>query len=365
MPRRKQTKRSDNRYEYKCTIGKDIHGKPIRKSFYSTVSVDDAKRQAEEYRINLEVSARTGEAFIQSEYNFGQWVVKWLETYKKPFVDRNTYISSYKNVVEIYLIPFFGAAKLSDIRPADIQTFFGQHHDLSESYLKKMKMCLNGIFESAIENNLCFKNPAKRAIIRSTAVKREKKVFTDEEIDRVKQAAKESFPPVFVLLETGLRRGELCGLMWSDIDLDNLTLSVNRAAYVENGKVDTHEPKWKSYRTIPISQELSDLLRSLPHESLYVFPNRRKRVWDPNSFSRKLSEFMSSLDVPQLSAHELRHTYGTMLRRHGVDIYTIQKILGHRDIKMTSEIYVHNEVDQLRKSVFPPNHSPSAEAESN
>lgn len=56
-------------------------------------------------------------------------------------------------------------------------------------------------------------------------------------------------------------------------------------------------------------------------------------------------------NIPILSPHELRHTYGTYLRRQGVDIYTIQKIMGHKDIEMTTEIYVHNEIDILKKSM--------------
>jgi integrase len=56
-------------------------------------------------------------------------------------------------------------------------------------------------------------------------------------------------------------------------------------------------------------------------------------------------------DIPQLTPHELRHTYGTNLRRRGVDIYSIQKIMGHKDIKMTTELYVHNEVEELKKAI--------------
>ena len=78
MPRKKPT-RKDNRYEYKLTLGRDIHGKPLRKSFYSTVSLADAKKKAEEFRVASEVSARTGEAFVRKSYNFSQWARKWLK----------------------------------------------------------------------------------------------------------------------------------------------------------------------------------------------------------------------------------------------------------------------------------------------
>ena len=89
MPRKKPT-RKDNRYEYKLTLGRDIHGKPLRKSFY-----------------------------------------------KQPFVDVNTYELTYVSLVKGHLIPYFGAARLSDIRPADIQAYFATKTECSESRLKK------------------------------------------------------------------------------------------------------------------------------------------------------------------------------------------------------------------------------------
>lgn len=86
MPRKKPT-RKDKRFEYKITVGRNIHGKPLRKSFYSTVSLSDAKKKAEEYRVASEVSARTGEAFVPSTGRFAPWARKWLLSYKQPFVE--------------------------------------------------------------------------------------------------------------------------------------------------------------------------------------------------------------------------------------------------------------------------------------
>ncbi|MDU4786548.1 MAG: hypothetical protein U0I98_08480 [Oscillospiraceae bacterium] len=88
------------------------------------MSLSDAKKKAEEYRVASEVSARTGEAFVPS-------------TYKRPFVDVNTYELTYVSLVEGHLIPYFGAARLSDIRPADIQAYFATKTECSESRLKK------------------------------------------------------------------------------------------------------------------------------------------------------------------------------------------------------------------------------------
>lgn len=355
MPRKKPT-RKDNRYEFKITLGRDIHGKPLRKSFYSTVSLSDAKKKAEEFRVASEVSARTGEAFAPSTGRFAPWAHKWLRTYKQPFVDVNTYELTYVSLVEGHLIPYFGNALLSEIRPADVQAYFATKTACSESRLKKMRSILNAIFESAIENDLCYKNPAKRSTYRSTAQKHIKHVLSDEQMETVKAYAVDRMPEVVLLLETGLRRGELLGLMWSDFDEREQTLSVRRSMALKHGIVTANPPKWDSYRTLPLNNETMQLIHGLPHDSLYLFPNANGEPHSPNSWSQKLGRCMHRLneahpEVPILTAHELRHTYGTYLRRHGADIYTIQKLLGHKDINVTAEIYVHNELDTLREAV--------------
>ena len=219
-----------------------------------------------------------------------------------------------------------------------------------------MRSILNALFECAIENDLCWKNPAKHSTFRSTARKHEKKVLTDEQIELAKAFTRDTMPEVALLLETGLRRGELLGLMWSDFDERERTLSVRRSMALKHGVVTANPPKWDSYRTLPLNLEAVQLIGALPHDSPYLFPNQNGEPHSPNSWSQKLGRCMHRLneahpEVPILTAHELRHTYGTYLRRHGADIYTIQKLLGHKDINVTAEIYVHNELDTLREAV--------------
>jgi len=100
--------------------------------------------------------------------------------------------------------------------------------------------------------------------------------------------------------------------------------------------------------------ELPELLKQLPRTSEFVFPNIKGIGCQlPCAWSNKLRRHMKKIKgVPPLSAHEIRHTYGTELRRRGVDIYTIQKIMGHKDIRMTTEIYVHNEFEILKKALL-------------
>lgn len=355
MPRKKQTIHASGLVEHKATIGKTFDGKRIQKSFYGASKLE-AKKKADEYILEQEVANRTGDTFIKKEYTFAEWANKWLEVYKKPNVSENTYLLMYKNTVEKHLIPYFGKAKLTEIRNVDIQGFLSSKNSFSESVLGKMRVCLLAIFDTAIDNDLCYKNPAKKSTYSSTATKHEKRVYTSEQIEAVKAAAHGKKDEIILLLETGLRRGELLGLRWSDIDFENGILSVKRSiadSKSEPSGTKINHPKWESYRDIPLLETSIQILKMIIPRGEYVFPKSDKNPQSPNTWSQKLTRFMSALPngLPHLTAHELRHTYGTDLRRQGVDIYTIQKVMGHKDLKMTSELYVHNEIGELKKAM--------------
>ena len=162
-------------------------------------------------------------------------------------------------------------------------------------------------------------------------------------------------PEIGALLWTGMRIGELCGLMWQDVDMKNDVYTIQRSIAVKvGGGVEVRPPKWNSTRTNPIEPTFKSILEQQPRTSIYVFPNEKGMCQNPNTLRQKISRAMERLpeDIPRLLPHELRHTYGTALRRRGVDIYSIQKIMGHKDIKMTTELYVHNEVDELKKAIL-------------
>lgn len=357
MPRKKKEapNRKDNLYEVKVTVGKNIDGTPIRKSFYSPISKEDAREKANQYKIEKEIANRTGIGFLDQNTTFTRWAYQWLETYKKPDIDENTYSNTYLRSVEKHIIPYFKNAKLCDVKPIDIKNFYIQKQNFSESTLQKFKLCLNGIFETAIDNDLCFKNPAKGISYTSKKEKHQKKVYSDAELKFVKNFFYTQMPEVVLILETGLRCGEMTGLMWEDIDFQQQTLSVNRSiAKKQGGDLKVNPPKRNSYRTIPLSDLAIKLLKNIKTKHTgYIFSKDGKTPQSPQAWSSKLKRYMNQLpdNIQKLTPHELRHTYGTYLRRKGVDIYTIQKILGHKNIQMTSEIYVHNEMESLKKAL--------------
>lgn len=348
-------RRADGRYEFKGVVGKKMDGRVIRKSFYSYISQADAKAKFEEYLVGQKAAELTGRLFCDDTAGFSEWAEFWLKVYKQPNVDANTYYFTYENSVYKHLNPYFKDADLKSIQPADIQAFFTSKKSLSASMLSKLKMCLMGIFESAIENDKCYKNPVRSKGISYTSTHKKvvKRVYTAEQIPLVCSLC--NMPEITAMLYTGMRRGEVCGLMWNDIDMKKGVFTINRSvANQKGGGLKINPPKWNSYRTNPIEKEFLQLLQELEKDrkSLYVFPNDHGNIQNPNTLGQKIERRMNYLEgIPHLTAHELRHTYGTNLRRRGIDIYSIQKIMGHKDIKMTTELYVHNEVEELKKAI--------------
>ena len=356
-PKKELPNHADGLYEVKITTGKTLDGKLIRKSFYSSISKEDARQQADEWKIAREVANRTGAGFVDRNKSFSDWADRWLEIYKKPSVSENTYNGTYKLFVEQHLKPFFGHTSLTNIRPADIQKFYSEKRSLSESTLHKMSLCLNGIFETAIDNDLCFKNPARSVSFVSNQLPKDKQVYTEEQYRALCRIARHNNPAVVLLLETGLRCGELCGLRWNDIH--DGAIFVERSIAINRAKgYEIRPPKWDSYRAIPLTPKARNALRRMKNDDLYVLASGKPNVpYTPRTWAKILSRYLvpiheSNPNIPILSPHELRHTCGTRLRRKGVDIYTIQKVMGHKDIKMTSEIYVHNELESLKKAML-------------
>lgn len=359
-PKKEKPNRSDGRFEIKAVVGYEISGKPIRKSFYSKISKEDAQRQAEQYKIDYAVSLQSGSMFISKQVTFGQWANTWLDTYKKGTVKENTYYLTYKNTVDKYLLPYFGSSFLNNIRPVDIQQFYKNlASKRSQSTADKIQLCLNGIFNTAIENDLCFKNPAKGLHFYSTKPHKEKRTYSEEQARMILDYAK-SHPDgisIILLLKMGLRRSELLGLRWKDISFMEKTLSVNQSVTSIKNTSTLGEPKTeKSSRTLPIDNECLNYLISAPKTSDFVIGVDDIFSSVITRFVYKYQRFMLDLstkfpDIPTLTPHELRHTCGTLLYKKTKNIYAVSKFLGHSNINITTKIYVHNDVDTLRNDL--------------
>lgn len=386
MPRpKKEQPNHGNLYEVKITVGKTFDGKLIRKSFYSSTSKADARAQAEQYKIDQKAAQLAGTVFVDQDVTFRTWAVKWLETYKKGKVKGNTYESTYRAPVEKHLVPYFGDAQLDVIKPVDIQSFFNSKASTSSlESMKKMRACLRAIFDTAVENDLCRRNPVtKNLVLRSDIKDKQKRTYTQEQYDTAHsfaQSHKDGLS-ILVLLETGISRSELLGLRWEDFDAALGLLYIRQGLVQQkdsaSGKVVVVSDGLKNdhrHRVIPISPDLVARLEALPREipvggnnlrntparvvaTTHIFHAPEGGPFSPANWDKRVFHpFMHDLhvahpEVPELNAHELRHTRATLWKDDGVDLFSIAKLLGHADLDMLAKRYAHNNVDTLRRAL--------------
>lgn len=336
------------------TIGFKADNTPIKKAFYGR-STAQAKSRAERWLESHGTPEKQADILT-----LGGWAARWLNVYKKPDVTPTAYTTTYEITVRRHILPALGSCVMMDLTPMDIKAFYNSVSHLSKSVCSKIKMCINGILETAVENGLCEHNPAHKVKIESTATPRVKEVFSNAEIEIASAWFLQTMPEVVLALETGVRRGELLGFFKSDFDTRRHVYSVARTVRKPRGQApETAAPKSLSYRTNPLTDralQAVELLRQRYPDSPYLIPGPDGGLMRPDTWSRRLKTEMDRMaqrhkDMPRLTAHELRHTHGTYLRRHGVDIYSIAKILGHKDVEVTARIYVHNELNELRKAL--------------
>lgn len=388
-PKKEQPNHAGGLYEVKITTGKTLEGRLIRKSFYSSVSKEDARRQANEWKIRQEVANRTGyyEADLKSK-NFSDWAASWLLSVKGTVKD-NTYNLTYVNSVNNHIIPYFGKMDVRDIKQIHIQTFFneeGKRYSLET--LKKIRMCLSGILDSAADNELIYRNPCRKIKLagKDDAAKR---VYTQDQVNMILDYAKSHRfgLEITMLLTYGLRRGELLGIQWEDIDLKNQVLHIRHAVAdvqdpdTKKMRVVVDDPKTAfSIRDLPLTDELTAAVRGLPRtistgenkhkkkpgkkvNPKFVFHNQKGDVCSPRTWSRRHYDvFMKEMhafylaqdppvDIPVLTPHELRHTRTSLWVNGDKNLFAVAAALGWNDLKMLRERYAHTDIEASRKAL--------------
>jgi len=146
-------------------------------------------------------------------------------------------------------------------------------------------------------------------------------------------------------LTTGLRRGELLGLKWTDIDLKQGTMRIQRAVSRQNGKTTEAPLKTKNaYRTLPLSNDAIGVLKQQKKKagsSEWVFPSPTGGPMSPDSVLHVLHRVLNRAGLPRIRFHDLRHTFATIALQNGVDIKTVSSMLGHYSAGFTLDVYAH------------------------
>lgn len=288
---------------------------------------------------------------------FEEYAEDWLTTFKQGHI-RETTLGGYRINLENHIYPAFGSARINAVTTRMIQKMLNDRSDRSHKTLQDILILLRAILESACSDGLLAKNPAndKRIYIPSDKKTVREALSIDDIRDiskRISLLDKEDDRRYLALLIfTGMRRGEVLGLRWEDLDISSNQIHVCRNVTFPRGCNTPHvgKPKTDSgYRDIPILPDLLLYLEPIG-ASGYVIGDGIT----PNTLSivqRRHERINRTIDLHGATPHVFRHSFATMLYDTGADIKTIQSIMGQSDFKTTADRYCHPRSDRNQAAV--------------
>ncbi|MDD5095227.1 MAG: tyrosine-type recombinase/integrase [Dehalococcoidia bacterium] len=349
-------KRSKGSWTLKFDVGVDPQ---TGRRKQQAITVKGTKREAE-VRLREVLNSLDNGVFVKPErLTVDKWLDQWLQTYVAPNLSAKT-ADGYRSIVRHHLTPHLGPIQLQHLTPARANEMYQEILGTGVS----AKTCLNvhrvlvRSLNEAVKLQLIVRNPAQ-SVSTPRAKRKEMVIPTDEQTNGFMEAIESSpFREALILsIYTGLRRGELLGLRWCDLNLEFATLSVNQTLCRVAGRGFVIGPPKtaRSRRTIALQPSVCIMLRGLKNrktaqltafgvelkESDLVFSTLDGKPFEPSSLTHACKRIMRKIGCDNARLHDLRHLHASRLLRQGTNIKTIQQRLGHSSIAVTMDIYAH------------------------
>ena len=358
-------KRNDGRWEARIIIGHKHDGSPMYKSAFAKTQRSALKQLHQLLDLYRDVDLTE-----ECRMTLGEWMDKWLDEYMI-FTVRESTLDSYRCLTENQVKRFIGEKQLSSLTTAELQKFYIKiknegrvkpnrdgSYELADSMVRKIHMMLHEALDTAVSERLIAKNPTNGTTIPKNNYP-EKQVLGNEQLETfLEEIKKEEYWCDFFYVEvmTGLRRGEICGLKWSDIDFEDKKLRIERSVAVKKGGgVSIGETKTQTgTRNIFMPPSVAQVLQKRKQTAIteWVFPaflNPEQPI-HPAAAYRKLKVILKHAELPMLRFHDLRHTFATHAMKGGVDAKTLSGILGHTNASFTLDTYTHVTSDMQKSA---------------
>lgn len=346
-------------WEGRITIGTNEKGNPISKCFSGKTQREVVEQMA---RYREQIRGKTLSS--DSRMKFRAWAEKWLNEYMVHLVRPQT-ILGYRRNCELHIYPYLGDCQISKITTIQIQRMYNDLREngrriciekygkgLTGNTVRGIHMLLHEIMEYALKENMVLRNPTNGTTIPKIEPV-ELQVLDEKQLKTFIVAIQkdEEWRDFFYLeIMTGLRRGEICALTWSDFDMVDRKLYVNRAVSAQGvvGKTKT----CYSERVIKLPYSVYQLLveRNTSAQSEWIFPHPKDKL-KPMSGEIALGRLRKMLDsagLPHIRFHDLRHTFATHAVSAGIDPKTISSILGHSKASFSLDRYGHVTTDMQK-----------------
>ena len=360
MAQAKIKRRPDGLYSVQIVVSTDADGKQKRKTFYGhTVKEVEAKKA--EYQEKL----RKGTLSSNEKATFGDVADKWLYLKMGQLGEKGArQYKHYQSIVNNQLQPL-QHRKVKDLKQVDLDMILSEYAQKGKSKktLIYIKQTASQVMEYAVDNDLVFRNVFAKVKIPDAPVT-ERQPLTDEQIRLVTENWQDHRAGIgaLIMLYCGLRRGELIPLTWADIDLQEKTIFINKSVSTSSNifTVKQGAKTAAGCRVVDIPDFIIPALKLAKElsNSFLVFPDAEGDMLTNQGYERLWESYMHYLNIkaggrdrsrsnPKIvalepfTAHQLRHTYATMLYDVGVDLKNAQRLLGHASLDMTLKIYTH------------------------
>lgn len=270
-----------------------------------------------------------------------QWLTDWL-TLRAPALKPRT-VESYADLIARYVAPAIGEIPLEDLRAPEIAHMLAAISAAGKTRTAEMVFVMLRAAFRDLEPS-----PMKR-VPRPAHVQKTPEAWTDDQIIAYMRAldGHRQQLPLTLGLMLGLRRGEICGLRWEEIDFSRREVHIiNQRQRLATGEIIDCSPKSAaSVRTLPIPDALWPLLRSRRQLSGYLC------TISPSGLDAAHRRLVGRLELPYIPLHGLRHTMATSCIRHGGEMRSLQKVLGHANYSTTANRYTHPDPEMLRRAL--------------
>lgn len=367
MAKKKNATRADGLIAVQVYIGM-VDSKRKYKTVYG-----HTQKEADEKANEVKIALGKGIDVTAQRNSFGEWLDK-LMSLKKHEVSP-TWYNGMKSSIK-HFAPLNGI-EIGKLKSYDFQTLLYDLADkgLSQKTLKTIKSIALQVFQLAIDNRILEYNPVVSIKVPRIESKCERRALTEDERTWIIETPHRAQTAAMIMLFAGLRRGEVIPLTWSDINLSEKTININKSVQMISGQsiVKIGGKTTCAVRTVHIPQILADYLSTAKHENLLVCLSAKgkmlseiafKRLWESylNELNRKYGDFSNYIGgisnskfapkkcpivIANITPHWLRHSFATMLYLAGVDVLTAKEQLGHADVKTTLGIYTH--LDTIHK----------------
>ena len=353
-------KRDNGRWEGRIVVGHKENGDSI----FHYISARTQKELLEKLHRSIE-EYDGAELTEESRMTLGEWLEIWLTECAEPAVRPSTF-ESYQAYVRDKIGPYLGEKEIRKITASDVQSLYqklkkeggAEGGPLSGATVRRVHSVLHQAMKVAVDRHLIVKDPTKDV----TLPKKEstpRTILNDAQLELFLEAIKQDpqwHDFFYTELTTGLRLGEICGLMWTDFDEKKGTLSIRRTLHEKRGG-GYYVGDTKTYagtRKILLPPSTVELLRDRKKGSYsaWIFhdPLRPEAPVNPGAAYRQLKKLLVENGLPDLRFHDLRHTFATHALTSGVDAKTLSGILGHTQTSFTLDTYTHVTGDMHRRA---------------